>query len=104
MDDFLALGLALVVGVLLGAVFFGGLRWTVSKGLSSRHPAPWFLGSLVLRTGIVLSGFYFVSNGDWGRLLACLLGFTAARFIVLRLTGPTFECRNPSVKEAGLAP
>jgi F1F0 ATPase subunit 2 len=29
-------------GLLLGAIFFGGLWWTVRKGVSSKRPALWF--------------------------------------------------------------
>jgi F1F0 ATPase subunit 2 len=50
MNEILNLILALVAGFLLGAFFFGGLWWTVQKGLSSRRPELWFLGSLLLRT------------------------------------------------------
>ena len=76
----------LLAGLLLGALFFGGLWWTVLKGVSARQPALWFGASLLLRTGIVLAGFYLVSGADWKRLLLCLLGFIVARFIVIRLT------------------
>lgn len=86
MNEYLTLALALVAGVLLGAVFFGGLWWTVQKGISSKRPALWFFGSLLLRMSIALAGFYFVSGGHWDRLLTCLLGFVMARFIVMRLT------------------
>ena len=85
MNETLSLASALVAGVLLGAFFFGALWWTVRKAVSSKQPALWFLGSMLLRTGIVLSGFYFVSGGDWKRLLASLLGFVIARLIVTRL-------------------
>ena len=86
MNDALSLASALMTGVLLGAFFFGGLWWTVRKAVSSKQPALWFLGSMLLRTGIVLSGFYFVSGADWKRLLASLLGFIIARLVVIRLT------------------
>ncbi len=76
---------ALLAGLLLGAVFFGGLWWTVLKGVDLSRPVLWFLGSLLLRTGIVLTGFYFVSDGDWEHLLGCLFGFVIARIIVTRL-------------------
>ena len=85
MNEGLSLAFALVAGVLLGGFFFGGLWWTVRKAVSSRQPALWFLGSMLLRTCIVLSGFYFVSGGDWKRLLASLLGFIIARLVVTRL-------------------
>jgi len=104
MNDAAILLLAAGVGVLLGAVFFGGLWWTVQKGLSSKRPALWFVGSLVLRTGISLAGFYLVSGGQWDRLLACLLGFVVARFIVTRLFGPRAGAGNSRAKEVGHAP
>ena len=88
MNETLSLALALVTGVLLGAMFFGGLWWTVRKGLSSRQPALWFLGSLLLRTSVALAGFYFIARGHWERLLVCLFGFIIARLIVMRLTRP----------------
>jgi len=76
----------MVTGVLLGAIFFGGLWWTVQKGVSSKRSALWFFGSLWLRTSIALAGFYFIARGHWERLLVCLLGFVVARIIVTRLT------------------
>ena len=60
---------------------FGGRSRRV---LTSERPALWFLGSLLLRTGVILAGFYFVSQGHWSRLVACLLGFLIARVIVVR--------------------
>jgi F1F0 ATPase subunit 2 len=87
-NETLSLVLALVTGVLLGAIFFGGLWWTIRRGLVSKQPALWFLGSSVLRTFTALAGFYFVARGHWERLLACLLGFMLARLIVTRLTQP----------------
>jgi len=78
--------LALGVGSLLGAFFFGGLWWTVQKGVNAKHPALWFFSSMLLRTGITLTGFYGVSAGHWQRFLACLVGFVIVRFIVLRMT------------------
>jgi F1F0 ATPase subunit 2 len=104
MNETLTLALALAAGVLLGAVFFGGLWWTVRKGVSSKRPMLWFLGSLLLRTSVALAGFYVVAGGHWDRLLACLLGFISARFIVTRLTGPPVQACNTSGKEAVDAP
>ena len=86
MNETLGPALALVTGFLLGAIFFGGLWWTVRKGFSSRQPALWFFGSLMLRTSIALAGFYFVARGHWESLLVCLLAFVMARVIVTRLT------------------
>lgn len=89
---------ALAAGVLLGAFFFGGLLWTVRKCLSSRQPALWVLGSLLLRTGVVLAGFYYVSAGHWERMLLCLAGFFIARLLVIRLTGRTTTADDPPLE------
>ena len=100
MNEILSLVLALVTGILLGAMFFGGLWWTVRKGVSSKQPALWFFGSLFLRTSIALVGFYFIARGHWEMLLVCLLGFVIARLIVTRLTRaaekPTYLAQEAS--------
>ncbi len=103
MNEALSLALAMVTGVLLGVMFFGGLWWTVRKGFSSKQPGLWFFGSLMLRMSIALAGFYFVSGGHWERLLVCLVGFFLARLIVTRHIGPPVEHHNASAKEAGHA-
>jgi F1F0 ATPase subunit 2 len=86
MNEPMQLVTALLAGMLLGAIFFGGLWWTVLKGVSARQPVLWFSISLLLRTVIVLAGFYFIAGADWKRLLVCLSGFIIARIIVTRLT------------------
>jgi F1F0 ATPase subunit 2 len=103
MNEILSLVMALLAGLLLGAIFFGGLWWTVQKGLSSRRPELWFFGSLLLRTSTAVSGFYFVSGGHWGRLLVCLLGFVIVRRIVMQLTRQPAEEQNQLTTEASHA-
>lgn len=88
MNNILDLLPALSTGILLGAIFFGGLWWTVKRGLSSTQPARLFLGSLLLRIGLTLAGFHLVSEGQWEKFVLCLLGFTLARFITTRLIPP----------------
>ena len=84
---------SLSMGVALGLFFFGGLWWTVKKGLASPRPALWFLGSLLLRSAVVLCGFYFIGEGDWKKIAACLSGFIVARLIAIRL--PKGESHAP---------
>lgn len=86
---------ALLAGGMLGGVFFGGLWWTVRRAAVAQAPARWFLGSLVVRTAIVLAGFYVVGAGQPLRLGLCLLGFLVARTIVLRATRPTLTETGP---------
>ncbi len=84
MNEYLGLLLAWGAGGVLGAVFFGGLWWTVHRGLDSNKPALWMFLSLLVRMAITLLGFYLAGSGDWRRLLACLVGFVMARQIVMR--------------------
>lgn len=88
MTEIILLIFAGVLGGVLGIMFFGGLWWTVQKSVSSSQPALLFIASLLLRTILVLSGFYFIGSGHWERMLACLIGFIIARFIVTRRTDP----------------
>jgi F1F0 ATPase subunit 2 len=104
MNETLTLVLAGVAGGLLGAIFFGGLWWTVRKGVSSKQPALWFFGSLLLRMSIALVGFYFVGRGHWERLVVCLLGFIIARLIVTWLTRPSGGNETRPAQEASHAP
>jgi F1F0 ATPase subunit 2 len=105
MTDIPALALALVAGAALGALFFGGLWWTVEKGVKSEVPAVVFLGSLLLRTGAILAGFYFVAQGHWSRLVSCLIGFLIARVIVVhRLTRTPTEDPTRLEEESSVAP
>ncbi|MDD2540837.1 MAG: ATP synthase subunit I [Desulfuromonadaceae bacterium] len=84
--EVLALVLAGLAGGVIGLFFFGGLWWTVRKGVSAQQPVLWFFGSMVLRMCVALAGFYIVSNRHLDRLMFCLLGFFLARIIVTRLT------------------
>ena len=104
MNEAMTLTLASMAGAALGAIFFGGLWWTIRKACASERPALWFFGSLVLRMGIALAGFYFVSGGEWKRLVLCLLGFIVARLAVIWLTRTPNETQTHSAKEANHAP
>jgi F1F0 ATPase subunit 2 len=105
MSNVTDLGVPLLVGTLLGAVFFGGLWWTVQKGVTSERPALWFLGSLLLRTSLIIAGFYVIAQSHWSRLVACLLGFLIARVLVMkRLTRAPAEAQTPLEGETDLAP
>jgi F1F0 ATPase subunit 2 len=103
MNETLSLVVGLVAGIVLGGFFFGGLWWTVRKGVASEYAALWFIGSLALRTTVVLLGFYVVGADNWQRLLAALLGLLVARLIVMKLTRAKTPSR-PLVKGAPHAP
>ncbi len=86
MNELQQLLAASLAGIVLGAIFFGGLWWTVQHCVTSRWAALCFPVSLLLRTAIVMLGFYVVLGDDWRRLSAGLLGFVIARLLVTLLT------------------
>jgi len=104
MNELWLLALPLAAGLLLGVFFFGGLWWTVIRGAASQRPAVWFFGSLLLRLGITLAGFYFVARENWERWLSCLLGFVLARLLVTRLTRPSADRHRARMSESRCAP
>ncbi|MFM2484683.1 N-ATPase subunit AtpR [Celerinatantimonas yamalensis] len=94
--NWLQAGLALLAGGILGAIFFGGLWWTVQHGATSTTPARWFISSFIVRTGITLFGFYAVGAGQLLQLGCCLLGFMLARAITLRWRLPPKTQHTPA--------
>ncbi len=97
MNDMAPLFLAGLAGLFLGTFFFGGLWWSLAKGLTSSHPGLWLFTSLMVRMGLTLAGFYAVGGGQWQRLVACGLGFVIARFVVMRYAGAL----TPSTADGG---
>ncbi len=81
--------LSLIVGMLLGVIFFGGLWMTVKHLQKVGRPWLLFLVSALSRTAIALSGFWFVgiwlsATSQWQRMAACLLGFMIVRHLYTR--------------------
>lgn len=95
------LAAALIAGAAIGCVFFAGLWWTVRRLVSADHAGVWFAGSFLLRMTMAVGGFYFVSQGAWRRLLACLLGFVIARMCWARLTRRPPAAKPLLVRGAG---
>ena len=102
-NETLTMVFVIATGVWIGAMFFGGLWWTIRKSVSSKHPAPWFFCSLLLRMSITVAGFYFIGRGHLDRLLLCLLGFVIARLLVMWLTMSPKEKKVQSVQETSHA-
>jgi len=98
--------MAMSVGVGLGIMFYYGLWWTVEKVTTSKTPARWLIGSVIVRMGITLFGFYFVITFDFTgqliRLLLCLIGFFCTRFIITKLIH--VKSTVPLETEVGRAP
>lgn len=70
---------ALLAGIVLGVIHFGGLWWTLRRALGTTTPYVLVGASYIARTAITVGGFYLFMDGSWIRLVALGAGFTLAR-------------------------
>ncbi len=80
--------LSFPVGLLLGGFFFGGLWWSVQKLSTVRNPALLFMVSFIVRTTVVMAGFYVLLMQGLLHLLIALGGYLVARTYCLRTLMP----------------
>ncbi len=99
MNEVLSLLPALLAGIILGGIFFGGLLITVRMGLSSKRPTLIFLVSMILRMAIVIMGFYYVGGDSWQKILVCLGGFLIARIVITQIAKKDRSAKPILVKE-----
>lgn len=83
MEEWLAWLVSAAGGVALGAFYYAGLWWTVSRLPRSRAPALLNFGSFFLRTTVVLVGFFALMAGRWERLALALAGLILSRQVIL---------------------
>lgn len=77
--------LAALAGAALGFVFFRALLLTVERLVTSPRPGVLMLASLMLRSAIVLGGFYAIARlAGLGGLVAGLAGFVVVRTAMIR--------------------
>jgi F1F0 ATPase subunit 2 len=74
------------IGLLLGCLFFGGLWFTVKKGIHASMPGLLFVFSFILRTSMVLVVFYFLAKESAVCLLLVVIGFVLSKPLVGYLT------------------
>jgi len=81
----------LVVGVVLGYVYFGGLWLTIRKLQTAKNPAFLAVMSFNARLVLTMLGFFFVwqagGRPDWLRLLSAVAGFLVARTLLVHKLG-----------------
>jgi F1F0 ATPase subunit 2 len=73
--------LLIFAGLFLGTFFYGGLWLTIQQGVRVKFSSLLFLVSMLLRTIIVVFGFYFLSSGNIYKLIFCFSGFFITRFL-----------------------
>ena len=84
MNSYLHIGAGLLIGILLGTCFYGGLWWTVARSMTLAQPAWLILSSFLLRTLLTVAGFYLALRGGWPSLIAALLVFLLTRIVITR--------------------
>ncbi len=76
--------LGLLGGLLIGVAYFGGLWWTVERIPHARRPGALLAASYLVRTVLALAAFAALVRLGPGPLVAALVGFVAARAVVVR--------------------
>lgn len=87
MNLILTLILSGTAGAVLGYFYFRGLWWTVERMPGHRNPYALALASFVIRTLLVMAGFYLLLEVRWEALAVGLLGFFAIRLVAVRKWG-----------------
>lgn len=82
MTDFVHILFNLIIGLILGTFFYGGLYLTVQKGLRSKTPGFIFALSFFVRTAVVLSCLVFISRDGLNPLLMTVFGFFISRLLL----------------------
>ncbi|MDI6797573.1 MAG: ATP synthase subunit I [Desulfatibacillaceae bacterium] len=88
----------LLTGAVLGLLYLAGLRITVDQLASSRHPHILALLSFSARIALCLAGFWLASSGRAFGMVFCLIGFYAARQVLLHITVGRLPAR-PKIRE-----
>jgi F1F0 ATPase subunit 2 len=86
--------LALLAGVAVGVVFFGGLWWTVKKLPTAPNPALLMLSSALGRFLVACAGFLAATAGKPLTSILWIAGFLGTRFALSRVLGPRTEARE----------
>lgn len=73
------LGLAALVGIVLGSAYFAGLWLTVRRLPGNPSPYRLYSLSLLFRLSLLLAGFFLLATRGHKMLLVGGLGFMAAR-------------------------
>ncbi len=79
-------------GVLLAAIYFGGLWWTVRHLSEQKLPWLWLMASFALRAGLAVFVFYVIvvsaPDAILPRLIAAVIGFLSVRVVMTWALGP----------------
>lgn len=72
-----------LLGVSLGAVYFGGLWLTIVLLPQVRSKSAMIVSSYVVRITLTLAGFCYILIIDWQQFISCFVGFILVRQALL---------------------
>lgn len=81
-----------LVGLVLGVIYFGGLYYSTKKFNTVKSPALFMVISFIIRMGILVLGFYYLTKTDYKNVLLGLVGVILVRYIMI------FKAKEPSSK------
>ena len=87
MGETLYLIISFSSGMALGAFYFLSLWKTLQKISDAKNPGFLLFRSYLIRTSVVLFGFYLIMGGHWERIVIALVGFVLMRIILTRRLG-----------------
>jgi len=88
MNTIIWLTVYLIVGIILGLFYFGGLWFTVQNLNNRPHPFILLIASLFIRMAIVLTGLYLILQQGWIGLVMSLIGFITMRVVMILFLKP----------------
>lgn len=77
---------AFLVGIALGAFYFGGLYFSIKKLTEVKYPRLLMLISWVFRMLVLLGVFLYVARGGFQQILLALLGLMLMRLVITQIT------------------
>lgn len=77
------LAIGLTAGLLAGALFFGGLRWTLSRLTTTPRPTLLAAASFLVRTALVVAILLVTIDGRLVRAVSVLGGFVIVRTVLV---------------------
>lgn len=78
-----------LIGLILGIIYFGGLYYSTKKFTKVKRPALFMVLSFIIRMGILVVGFYYLTKTDYKNVLIALVGVILTRFIII------FKVKDP---------
>lgn len=92
------------LGVVAGVLFFGGLRWTVDRLATSRHPMALATTSMLVRTLALTGVLVLGADGRLARIVVALVAILAVRGVMVARAQSDVAAMDQQQQESGERP